>query len=280
VSSRSQYVLAAGASRWGIAASGTARLRAWQGRTELSPSVRLGYDWRFVSLAAFAESSGPDSTRRIDLSARAAPWRWLDVSGAFSSFDPKSAASRGPAFTASRLELSTTWFGVTLTGGMLSRGVTTLAAPVALDSSLVRVGTGEAKGVIFGARGPLYKAINFDVSGVRWDGSGAYRPQMDVHGMLFVSTSWLSRFPRNNFHVFASGTYNHRTPMFFPTENGQVGSSTGPIDIIGARLEIRIESGTVFFQAENTVGKLYETAPGYLMPRRLQYYGLRWNFWN
>ena len=44
--------------------------------------------------------------------------------------------------------------------------------------------------------------------------------------------------------------------------------------------EIRIESGTVFFQAENTVGKAYETAPGYMMPRRLQYYGLRWNFWN
>ena len=74
--SRSQYVIAAGASRWGIAASATARLRAMQGRTELSPSLRLGYDWRFVSLAAFAESRGADSTRRIDLSARAAPWRW------------------------------------------------------------------------------------------------------------------------------------------------------------------------------------------------------------
>jgi hypothetical protein len=68
--------------------------------------------------------------------------------------------------------------------------------------------------------------------------------------------------------------------MFFPTADGQVGQTTGPIDVIGARLEIRIESGTVFFQAENTVGKAYETAPGYLMPRRLQYYGLRWDFWN
>jgi hypothetical protein len=103
---------------------------------------------------------------------------------------------------------------------------------------------------------------------------------MEVHSSLMVNTSWLTRFPRNNFHVLAMGTYDHRTPMFFPTAAGQVGNSTGPIDIIGARLEIRIESGTVFFQAENTVGKLYETAPGYLMPRRLQYYGLRWNFWN
>lgn len=279
-SSRSQYVLSAGASRWGVNASATARLRASQGRTALSPSLRLGYDWRYVSLAAYAETRGADSTRRLDLSARVAPWRWLVVSGAFGNYTPKAEAAGGPSFSASRLEVSTTLFGYTLTGGMLTRGLTTLAPPVALDSNLIRVGSGEVKGVIFEASGPVYSAIGFQVSGVRWEGSGAYRPQMEVHGRLGLSTAWLSRFPRNNFHVIAAGTYDHRTPMFFPTATGQVGQTTGPIDVIGARLEIRIESGTVFFQAENTVGKAYETAPGYLMPRRLQYYGLRWDFWN
>ncbi len=279
-SSRAQYVLAAGASRWGVRGSVTGRLRAGNGRTDFSPSIRLGYDWRFVSLAAFAETRGADSTRRVDLSARVAPWRWIDFAGAISRYDPASAATRGPAFTASRLEASTTWLGVTLTGGLLSRDVTTLAAPIALDSGLVRVGTGAVKGVVFGGRGRLYKNLQFDINGVRWESAGAYRPQMEVHSALLVSTAWLSRFPRDNFHILAMGTYNHRTPMFFPTTAGQVGEQTGPTDIIGARLEIRIESGTVFFQAENTVGKPYETAPGYLMPRRLQYYGLRWNFWN
>jgi hypothetical protein len=279
-SSRSQYVLSAGASRWGVNASATARLRASQGRTDLSPSLRLGYDWRFVSLAAYAETRGADSTRRLDLTARVAPWRWLVVSGAFGNYAPKSAAAGGPSFSASRLDVSTTLLGYTFTGGLLSRGLTTLAPPVALDSNLIRVGSGEVKGVVFEASGPVYKAIGVHVSGVRWEGSGAYRPQMEVHGRLGLSTAWLSRFPRNNFHVLAAGTYDHRTPMFFPTADGQVGQTTGPIDVIGARLEIRIESGTVFFQAENTVGKAYETAPGYLMPRRLQYYGLRWDFWN
>ncbi len=279
-SSRSQYVLSAGASRWGINASATARLRASQGRTDLSPSLRIGYDRRFLSLAAYAETRGADSTRRLDLSARVAPWRWLVISGAFGNYAPKSEAAGGPSFSASRLDVSTTLFGYSLTGGMLTRGLTTLAPPVALDSSLIRVGSGEVKGVVFEASGPVYKAIGFQVSGVRWEGSGAYRPQMEVHGRLGLSTSWLSRFPRDNFHVLAAGTYDHRTPMFFPTATGQVGQTTGPIDVIGARLEIRIESGTVFFQAENTVGKAYETAPGYLMPRRLQYYGLRWDFWN
>lgn len=279
-SSRSQYVLAAGASRWGLSASAAARLRASQRRTDLSPSVRLGYDWRFVSLAAYAETRGADSTRRTELTARAAPWRWLVVSGAFGNYAPKSEETGGPSFSAARLDVSTTWFGYTLTGGMLTRGLATLAAPVALDSSLVRVGSPEVKGVLFAASGPVYKAIGFDVSGVRWEGAGAYRPQMEVHGRLGLSTAWLGRFPRNNFHILAAGTYDHRTPMFFPTTAGQVGQTTGTIDVIGARLEIRIESGTVFFQAENTVGKAYETAPGYMMPRRLQYYGLRWNFWN
>ena len=278
--SRAQYVIAAGASRWGVNASATARMRVLPGRREFSPSMRLGYDWRFVSLAAFAETRGADSTRRVDLSARIAPWRFLTLSGAYGSYAPKSELTGGPSFTASRLELTTSLFGITLSGGMISRGLTTVAAPVALDSSLVRVGTNAAKGVVFDVRGPVWGDIIFDVGGVGWDTRGAYRPQMDVHGTLLLDSSFPGRFPRNNFHLVASTTVDHRTPMFFPTSAGGEGATTGPIDVIGARLEIRIETGTVFFQSENIVGKLYETAPGYLMPRRLQYYGLRWNFWN
>ena len=56
--------------------------------------------------------------------------------------------------------------------------------------------------------------------------------------------------------------------------------TTGPIDVLSARLEFRIMSGTVFIQFSNLVGKVYYTAPGYMMPRMLQYYGLRWEFWN
>ncbi|MDQ8155715.1 MAG: Plug domain-containing protein, partial [Gemmatimonadota bacterium] len=278
--SRTQYVVAAGASRWGVRASVAARLRAGQGRTDVSPTLRLGYDWRFVSLAGFAESRGADSTQRLDLTARVAPWRWLVLTGAHGSYTPKSPITGGPKFTGSRVELESTLFGVTVSGGLLMRGLATVAAPVAIDSSLVRVGTGEVKGVAFAVRTNVWRDIALDVSGVRWESSGVYRPQMEIHSALFVDTSFPNRFPRNNFHLFASVTHNHRTPMFFPTNDGKVGQSTGPVDAIGARLEIRIESGTIFFQTENMVGKIYDTAPGYMMPRRLQYYGLRWDFWN
>ncbi len=279
-SSRSQYVLAAGASRWGLSGSVTARLRVAQGHRDFSPSARLGYTWSFLSVGAFAESRGADSTRRLDATIRVAPWRWLVLSGAHGIYTPSAVGRDGPAFSASRLELASTWWGVTLSGGMMSRDLTLVGAPIGLDSSLVRVATGQVSGGTVALRGMIFRDLALDVSAVRWQSSGAYRPQMEVHSSLLLDSGFPGKFPRNNFHLLASTTWDHRTPMFFPTAAGGVGNAAGPIDVLGARLEIKIESGTVFFQADNMVGKVYETAPGYMMPRRLQIYGLRWEFWN
>jgi len=278
--SRSQYVLAAGASRWGLDGSVTARLRAGNGRSDLSPSARLGYTRRFVSLAAYAETRGADSTRRLDATARVAPWRWLTFDGAFGSYAPAAASAGGPAFTVKRLEISTVLRGLTISGGGMSRGLTMLAAPRALDSSLVRVLTGEARGVLLGVRGRVYGDLSLDIGATWWDDSGAYRPRRDVHTGLTLDSGWPKRFPRGNFHVFAEARYDTRSPMFFPTAAGTAGATSSSTDVISARLEIRISSGTVFIQFINPNGRVYETTPGYLMPRNFTYYGLRWNFWN
>lgn len=278
--SRSQYVLAAGASRWGLDGSVTARLRAGNGRSDLSPSARLGYTRSFVSLAAYAEARGSDSTRRLDVSAHVAPWRWLAIDGAFGSYAPSAASTGGPAFTVKRLELSTVLRGFTISGGGVSRGLTMVGAPVALDSSLVRVLTGEARGVLIGVRGKVYGALSLDIGATWWDDSGAYRPRRDVHTSLAFDSGWPGRFPRGNFHVLAEARFDHRSPMFFPTAAGTAGAMSSPLDVMSARLEFRISSGTVFLQLINPVGRVYDTTPGYLMPRNFSYYGLRWNFWN
>lgn len=278
--SRAQYVLAAGTSRWGLDGSVTARLRVGNGRTDLSPSGRLAYTRSVVMLAANAETRGADSTLRVDLSARVAPFRWLVLDGAFGTYTPSAPSSEGPAFTASRLVVSTVVRGISLSAGGLSRGLAQLAAPVALDGGLVPVLSGETRGVVFGVRGGIYRDVSIHVDAVRWDGSGAYRPQMEVHGSLTLDSGWPRKFPRGNFHVLVSTMYDHRTPMFFPTTTGGIGLSTAPLDVLSARLEFRIESGTAFIQFSNPVGKVYDTAPGYLMPRMLQFYGLRWEFWN
>lgn len=278
--SRSQYVLAAGASRWGLSGSVTARLRAGGGRTDLSPSARLAFARSFVSLAAFAETRGADSTRRLDLTARIAPWRWLVLDGAYGVYTPRASVIDIPAFTASRVVLGTRVFGLSLSGGLATRGQTSVAAPVALDSSLVRVTTGAVKGAVFEMHRTVYRDLSFAVSGIRWEGQGAYRPQMEIHSSLTLDSSFPGKFPRSNFHMLASAMYDHRTPMFFPTRSGGIGATTTPLDVLSARLEFRIESGTVFIQGTNLTGKIYDTAPGYVMPRNMQYYGIRWEFWN
>lgn len=311
--SRSQYVLSAGASRWGLRASASARLRrvdlahlqtavvrtphvgsahdttyttdtvdvmTGATRTELSPSVRLSYERGWLALSAYGETRGSDSTQRLDAGVRLTPWRWLEFSGSYGSYTPKSAQAGGPGFTASRAEVATTLWRRRLSVGVISRGLTTVAAPTPLDSALVRVITGAENGLIAGFRGPIYRDLGVDISAVNWSAAGVYRPQMEVQSRLILDSSFPGKFPRNNFHLLAEAFHEHRTPMIFPTATGGVGKTSSPIDILSARLEIRIESGTVFWEGRNLFGKVYETAPGYVMPRAQQYYGLRWWFWN
>ena len=278
--SRSQYVLAVGASRWGVRGSATARLRAGNGRTDLSPSARLAYERGWVALSAYGESRGSDSTQRVDAGVRLTPWRWLELAGTVGHYTPKSVLTGGPAFTASRAEVATTLWRHRISGGMISRGLTSVAPPTAMDTALARVFTGAVTGIVAGLSGPIYRDLGIDISAVSWTGSGAYRPQMEVQSRLIFESSFPGKFPRSNFHLLAEAFHEHRTPMFFPSATGGAGSSSSPIDILSARLEIRIESGTVFWQGRNLFGKIYETAPGYVMPRAQQYYGLRWEFWN
>ena len=279
-SSRSQYVVSAGASRWGVRGSATARVRAGNGHTDLSPSVRLAYARGFVALTAYGETRGADSTQRLDVGLRVTPWRWLEAAGAFGRYSPTSAATGGPGFSAARAEVATTLWGRRLSAGVMSRGLATVAAPLPLDSSLRRVATGAASGIVAGVRGPIYRDLWLDVSAVSWDAAGAYRPQTEVQSRLVLDSSFPGRFPRANFHLLAELFHEHRTPVPFPAAGGGVGKTTSPVDILSARLEVRIQSGTVFWEGRNMFGRIYDTAPGYVMPRNQQYYGLRWEFWN
>ena len=45
-------------------------------------------------------------------------------------------------------------------------------------------------------------------------------------------------------------------------------------------LDIRIGTANIFWYNRNYNGKVYETVPGFIMPRMVQLYGVRWTFWN
>ena len=49
---------------------------------------------------------------------------------------------------------------------------------------------------------------------------------------------------------------------------------------VTALLEIRIQKGTLWYQLRNALNREYELVPGFTMPRPINVYGVRWEFWN
>jgi hypothetical protein len=45
-------------------------------------------------------------------------------------------------------------------------------------------------------------------------------------------------------------------------------------------LEIRIGTAVISWETRNILAQIYETYPGYVIPRLVNLYGVRWEFWN
>ncbi len=80
--------------------------------------------------------------------------------------------------------------------------------------------------------------------------------------------------------MLASGTFDYFSTMYVPNGTSPVGQSTPGAGIISTLLEIKISSAVIFWQYRNPVGAIYSTYPGYVMPRLVNIYGMRWQFWN
>jgi hypothetical protein len=132
-------------------------------------------------------------------------------------------------------------------------------------------------------RGPVYKDVRLDVSGIAWDAASLYRPQYQLRAEVRLETQWLSRFRTGNFGlVFAiTDEYRSRTP-FVPAEAGDTTTATfvPAFNTLGALLEIRIQQATVSYQVRNALNREFEYVPGIRAPRPLSFYGVRWNFFN
>jgi len=275
LSSRPQYVLSAGITRWGIRLSSTTRIRSVNGTTYFSPGARAEYSSKLLTVSAFGEHSA-DSTTRADVQGRFAPFSWFNVGGSIS----RSAPSSGPPVTATRLEVALELKNRWLTGGVITRSASVLTPPIEIDTTLRAVQSPAANGEIVSFRGPLLLGFNFDLDAINWNVVDAYRPQTQARARLWFESSFLHRFPRNNFHVMASGTYDYFSTLYVPQGTNPLGQSTPGAGIISTLLEIRISTAVIFWQYRNVVGAIYETYPGYVMPRLVNMYGIRWQFWN
>jgi hypothetical protein len=276
--SRAQYVAAAGWSRSALSLSATARMREVGGSQKVSTMLRGSWDARRLTLSATAERREELGLSRLEASARVQPLAFLALSGAASrsSYDEGTIAGSPLAYRGeAAVRLRRMWAG----GGILSRDPARLIAPVVFDTGFTGVADGTATGQFVTLRGKFWKDVGLDVVAMRWDAERGFRPTYQARSRLYIDTSWPSRFPSGNLNILAAVTHEYRTQVPFIVDSATVLRSS-QYRTLGLLLEIRLLQATLSYQFRNILNEIYTQVPGFITTRPVQYYGVRWNFFN
>lgn len=296
LTSRPQYVAAAGFTRGGVRASGTLRTRAGTGSGEalLSPALRLSVDRRWMAATALAERverHDDSSLTRLEGIARLSPTTWLSLSGAVaretgvhSLAGPGDGAAGAEGQLSLRGELGVRLWRTWASGGVLRRGDALLLTPRMFHAGAPPAARadGDLTGAFVALRGPLWKAFGVDAYGVRWDRADAlYRPQFQSRAELFFRTNWLSRFPSGEFGFLVAGIHEYRSNVLFPSAASATAVAAAPQSrVVSTLLELRLQNAVISWQYRNILIERFEYVPGFVAPRPINYYGVRWDFWN
>lgn len=274
-----QYVATAGVTRWGARLSATARLRVLDGESRLAPALRGSWDHEWLAVSGAVEEGGPDSTSRVDALAAITPFPWLHFAAAHSIHTPDDTAFGGIARTTSRAEVAARVYGRWISVAAVQRSASVAMGMPVFDSLFVPVEITASTGLEGGLSGRIWKGFSFEWRGVRWTEPALYRPQVESHAELRFASSFVKQIKRGTFHLTAGFTHDYRGAVEMPAGTGAVVRAEGA-GWVGGYVEMRIGTAYIFWHNRNAVGKVYETVPGYLMPRLVQLYGLRWEFWN
>lgn len=274
-----QYVATAGFTRWGARLAATARYRVHGGADpRFAPSVRASWERSRFLVSASAEEGGPDSTRRLDALASLTPFSWLHVAVAHSVHTPEELAL-GPARTTSRGEVAARLFDRWVSVGIVQRSASTVMGMPVFDTLFVPATIAASTGIEGSVSGPLWRSFSFRWRGMRWSEEALYRPQVESYSEVSFSSSFLRQIRRGTFHLDAGLTHVYRGAVEMPGAAGATQRAEGA-GYLGGYVEMRIGTARIFWHNRNATGKIYETVPGYLMPRLVQLYGVRWEFWN
>jgi hypothetical protein len=277
VATRPQYVLAMGAKLLGATASAAARYRTSGSKGTLSPSIRVAWERGRSALYASVDRSSEDSLMRTDVGVRVQALPRLTLSAQVSRRSPFDGKPGGAAMF-ERVEGLVRLGRAVLRGGVVRRDSVDDAAPIVFARDIASAPLRAATGETFGVSLPIYRALGLDVQGTQWNEATVYRPQNEVFARLGFETEWRRRFPRGDFTIRASVMLQHWGGMLVPLSTGvQILPAATPFS---SMLEIRILSATITWQFRNFLGTQFETVPGYFMPRRVNLYGVRWNFSN
>jgi len=276
---RTQYMVTGGAKLLGTSISATGRLRLFNGLWFLTPAVRIGFNRGMLAFSAYAEQQVSDSTFRGDVSLRLAPLRFLSIGGSLGRTSALEGNDRPPSM-AYRGEVGVRIGRLWATGGVMSVDTTVVPAPIVYDT-LYRPVTVGARRITFATlRGPIWKAVGVNVVANKAPAGEAYVPEYQIRSELYLSTGWLSQFPEGNFHIMASVAHEYRTQVVFPVPVDATAQQSDQYRVISTKLELRLYDAVVSWQYRNVMGAIYAVVPGYSAPRAINYYGVRWDFFN
>ena len=283
---RTQYVLSAGYARGPLRTSVVDRIRASDGDIEHSPSARLEVAGNIGIVGLFAERDVTRKRSRADAVARFTPLPFIAIGGAASVDSPDDdvligdvpGELRAPKTVSFRGEAGVRLWNPWVFGGIVSRDTAVLVAPSVFDTAYSVRSVGRRQGLYAGLRGKVFKDINVDVVGTRWDSAGFYQPRYQARSEINLDTRWLKKFPSNSFGLKVAFIHEYRSEVAFPTVTGV--RRTNASGIVSALVEIRLLRGVATYQVRNMVGETYQIVPDFFMPRAISVYGLRWEFWN
>jgi hypothetical protein len=273
-----QYAATAGVTRWGARLSATARYRVHGGATSrFAPSVRASWERSWIALSASAEESGPDSTRRLDGTVSLTPFPWLHFLAAHSSHTPEGypgARARETSRAEAAVRIYERWLSV----GMVQRSAAQMLGMRVFDTLYVSVDVPNTTGLEASVAGRIWGPFSFEWRGIQWSDDQPYTPEVESRGEIRVAPDFAKRIKRGTFDLVAGLTHEYRGAWMAPV--GATVQQVQGAGFVGGYVEMRIGTARIFWYNRNATGKVYETVPGYLMPRLVQLYGLRWEFWN
>jgi hypothetical protein len=290
---RAQYLITAGFTRSGLRASVSDRIRAFRGDIYNSPEIQAGFDSRAASINLRAERDGVYERTIFDGAFRVTPVAFLALAGGVTyerpngasadlnvpdSLNPGQLSITFPKSMSARLEAGIRVGNPWLIAGYMTRDTAVLAAPAMIDTAYQVRAVGKRSGLYAGVRGKLYKDLNIDVVGMRWDSAGFYQPRYQARGELFVDTRWLRKFPSGTFGLKLAAIHEYRDDVRFPVAGGF--RTARASNITSGLVEIRILRGVATYQARNIFARDWQIYPGFFMHRTINIYGLRWEFWN
>jgi hypothetical protein len=286
LSSATQYVATAGFDAYGGRLRLVDRYRRRLGKGYNSPSASFDLTNRFLSLQAIAERDEYAGLTRLDAGARFVPLPFVGVFGWVGERTPFGTPAPGfirqPRSRSATVEggLRLTPGGLWASAGFITRDTSFLAPPTVYDTAFVAAGQGKQTGTIAEVHGPLFWGFSVDFAGTHWQNRIPYAPQNQAYTAVRYYTQWLSRFPSGNFSFLFQPSLAWRSRALFPTSNPAAPQFSLVSPDYSLLVEIRILRGVITYQRRNIADQIYAQVPGFLMPRAVNVYGVRWYFFN